>query len=169
MTEFIQSFTSLPNLHPAIVHFPIALLVTAVAIDLIAILRPQRVWIDRMAATLYVLGGIAALVAYLTGDQASDAVIPATAVQVLPKIAIHSHWAGYTLWIFGTLAVVRLGWAWWRRHDTAMRHMAIRIAFWLVGVGGLFVLAKTADLGGRLVFWYQVGSEAQHHQPSSGK
>lgn len=167
MTDFVQNFTSLPNLHPAIVHFPIALLVTAVAMDLVALLRPRQIWIDRLAATLYGLGGLSALVTYLTGDLASDSVIPTTAVEVLPKIAIHSHWAGYTLWIFGTLAVIRIGWAWWRRHDTAMRHMGVRVAFWLIGVGGLFVLAKTADLGGRLVYWYQVGSEAPQHTPTN--
>jgi len=160
VSDLLQGLQSLPNIHPAVIHFPVALIPMAVVCDLVAMLLRRRQWIDRMASTLYALGGLGALVAYVSGEQASDSVVLTTAVEVLPKIALHSHWAGYTVWIFTTLAVVRLIWAWWRRHDANIRYLAVRIIFWLVGVGGLLVLVRTADLGGRLVFWYHVGSPA---------
>ena len=50
MNEILASYTSLPNLHPALVHFPIALLPTAVLFDLLAVsIQKQKVWLDPLA------------------------------------------------------------------------------------------------------------------------
>ncbi|MGH9751135.1 MAG: DUF2231 domain-containing protein, partial [Candidatus Polarisedimenticolia bacterium] len=55
MTDIFPSLGALPNLHAAVVHFPVALLVVAFAFDLGSFLLRRRVWIDRAAVALYVL------------------------------------------------------------------------------------------------------------------
>jgi len=63
-----------PNLHALIVHFPIAILFVAVLIDILGLLLRRKPFWRRAAVLLYVLGGVAVFVTYLTGEQAADSV-----------------------------------------------------------------------------------------------
>ena len=65
-----------PNIHPMFVHFPLALLFTAVLIDFFALLARPWKWLRTVAATLYTVGAISAIVTYFTGQQAADLVSP---------------------------------------------------------------------------------------------
>ena len=48
----------MPNIHPVIVHFPIALIIVALAIDLVGLIFRKISWIPRMSTVLFVLGAL---------------------------------------------------------------------------------------------------------------
>ena len=64
-----------PNIHPLVVHFPIAWWMAAVMVDLIALMLPRAAWADTTAAVLYPAGAVSAAVAYFTGRQAAATVL----------------------------------------------------------------------------------------------
>ena len=62
----------MPNWHPMIVHFPIALLTLSVVVDLGALLTGHRSW-HRMAYALVIAGTLGAAAAVISGN---DAAVP---------------------------------------------------------------------------------------------
>jgi uncharacterized membrane protein len=141
-----------PNVHPLLVHFPIALLCAAVAVDLVG----WACWCNkplRQAATLlYGLGTVGAVAAYLAGRAASQATwFPGMAQAVLRQ---HWDWAWRTVWFFGLVTLVRLMFLHPSRRDP---RPAVVAAFALVGLIGIGLLLETGDRGGRLVYQHGVG------------
>ncbi|HUG44872.1 MAG TPA: DUF2231 domain-containing protein [Acidobacteriota bacterium] len=52
MTNFpFELMEHLPNLHPLVVNFPLALLPLALAFDLFSLLLRRHLWLDRAAAS----------------------------------------------------------------------------------------------------------------------
>src|SRR5215213_10476126 len=95
-----------PNIHPVLVHFPIALLVTAAALDLIACLLRRNRRLRDTATILYVIGTLAALAAYVTGRAASQTIwLPGMAHAV---VSDHWDWAWRVVWFFGIVTTLRL-------------------------------------------------------------
>ena len=62
----------LPNIHPAFVHLPLALLPVALAFDVLSVAQRRQQWLDRAAASLYCLGAVGAVAAYLTGQRVGE-------------------------------------------------------------------------------------------------
>ena len=155
MQELLSSFTALPNLHPAIIHFPIVLLTLAFAIDLFYILFKRPAWLDNAAAATYVLGTLGAIAAYFAGRQAADSV-----ENVLPQAQLvmgqHSDWALYTLVVFLVVTVLRVLVS---RKDQAAKS-PLRIGAVVLAAVAVGMLMRTADLGGSLVFKYGVAVTA---------
>ena len=96
-----------PNVHPLVVHFPIALLLVAALVDAIALaVRKTHPWVQTSAVGLYALGALGAAAAFLTGRDASDEVdLPA---QALTTLNAHADWALYLVWFAGLYALVRV-------------------------------------------------------------
>jgi uncharacterized membrane protein len=151
MLDSILARTSLPNLHPAVIHFPIALLSLAVGLDVLALLLRRPAWLDRAIAGLFLLGALAAGAAFLTGQMAEDGLrnLPPA---MEPFIARHADAARWTAITFAILGVVRAALAWRRRHEAVLRGGPLWIASIVGSVGGLALLVTTADRGGALVF-----------------
>lgn len=143
-----------PNVHPLIVHFPIALLFTAFVLDLGAVFWKSTRWPAYAAGTLYILGAVALVSAFFSGREAADAVaIPA---QANPVLTHHADWAQYTLWFFGFYTFVRVAAfsaKWYERRAAAL-------AVFLVSIPGQFLLFETAEHGAELVFRHGVGVQA---------
>jgi uncharacterized membrane protein len=149
MTEWIRAFTSLPNLHPAVVHFPIVLAPVATLFDLAAATLPkQRSWAARAAVAVWALAGLGAGAAYWAGEAAEESLtgVPAP---VLASIDHHADWALYTVWSFAVVALLRLGLAWARPAWVGRSASAL---FAAVGLAASGLVAYTADLGGGLVY-----------------
>jgi len=151
MQELLTNFTALPNLHPAIVHFPIALLSLAFALDVFFLIFKRPAWLDHAATLTYILGTLGATAAYFAGRQAADSV-----ENVLPQaqlaMGIHSDWALYTLLAFFLVSVLRLVIS---RPGAAAR-APFRFGATVLGAVAVGMLLRTADLGGSLVFKYGV-------------
>ena len=140
-----------PNLHPAIVHFPIAWLIAAVVVDLVSLTLPRSSWARITATSLYVAGAISALVAYLTGRQAAQSVLIPGMAQ--PIVIDHWNWALATTIYFAALAALRLTVTLTRRpFPFWMRAAAVSVA-----LAGMLLLFHTGEQGARLVFEHGVG------------
>lgn len=143
-----------PNVHPLIVHFPIALLIFALIFDLLALTFRNTNWLRYTAGSLYIIGALVAVIAYLTGRQAVDAVnVPAMAN---PTLTEHADLALYTVWFFGIYGLSRLFLLW----KKLSQKWAVSFVVFLVGAGGMALLHKTAEHGAELVFRYGVGVQA---------
>jgi uncharacterized membrane protein len=141
-----------PNLHPLVVHFPIALLFTAAGLDVLAwMLRCNRA-LRFVATVLYVVGTLTIVPTYFIGRAAAATIwLPGMAHAAVKD---HWDWAFRTVWFFGTLTVVRLVLLWRARADPPR---ALIAALTLAGLVGLVLLGETGDRGGRLVYEYGVG------------
>ncbi len=143
-----------PNPHALIVHLPIGLLVTAVAVDLIALLREDRATLGLVSTGLYVGGTVMLVVAYLTGRNAA----PDVFTPGLAQAVVTQHWeqALWCVWYFGLVMAGRV--ALQLRHGRLGRGAAAALA--VVGLGGMLLLTTTAELGARLVYQHGVGVSA---------
>ena len=140
----------LQNLHPLVVHFPLAFLPGAALVYFVAWLtgRESVAW---TGLWLLVLGTLAGAVAAATGLYAIEGVmVDATVHEHL--LDVHKRWMLATV----GLAIVLSAWA-----------LVVRPApqrSWVLFALGLLVLlalmTKGADYGGRLVYDYNAGGSA---------
>ena len=141
-------------LHPMIVHFPIALLMTSVLFDAASqmfkreSLRDGALWL----LALGILGGIAAS---LTGSVAEEAAEKAGIAESL--IETHESLAFATLAIFSLLFVWRL----YLRNQFTRQTLAIYL---LVAIAGIGTLSATGYYGGDLVYEQGAGVKGVVHQ-----
>ena len=149
MTNFLPDWA--PNIHPLIVHFPIAWWIAAVRVDLVALMLPRAAWANTTASFLYPAGAVSAALAYFTGRQAAATVLtPGTAH---PVVLEHWNWALVTTLAFGVIAIVRLG----IRFKSPQPPRWIRTALAAAALGALACLFQTGERGARLVFEHGVG------------
>jgi uncharacterized membrane protein len=141
-----------PNIHPLLVHFPIAWWIGAVLVDLIALTVPRAAWAETTASILYPAGAASAALTYFTGRQAAATVhLPGMAH---PLVLDHWNWALATTVGFAVVAGVRV----WLRiaHPTSPRW--VRTAIAAAALAMLISLFETAERGARLVFEQGIGT-----------
>ena len=143
-----------PNIHPLVIHFPIALLVAAAMTDLAGILLRDRTSVRDAASLLYTAGAVCAVVAYFTGHHAGETVLLPEMANVL--VNEHADWAFRATWFFVFFASIRLALSFIIR---VPGYTATLVSF-AAGFVGLYLLFETAERGGRLVFEHGVGVQA---------
>lgn len=146
------------NIHPLIVHFPIALLLTSVLADLLAPLRPGTA-LKEVALYLLVLGVIGAVAAGVSGEQAAEAV--AHLPDLREAVEQHEDFGTGTIWLFIALLLSRLYMLIKGRFVSVLR--AAYVVLSLVA-GGL--LMATAYSGGSLVYERGAGVKPAMQQMS---
>ncbi len=133
------------ELHPAVVHFPIALGVVGALAALLSLLI-RKEWFRWFAPILLSLALLGAVAAYFSGQSGEDR---AEALKV-PREAIAAHEES-SLYVLGFLALATLlTWA----------TQARRRSEWLsalFAVAAAVAILYTAHLGGRLVFIHGAG------------
>lgn len=141
-----------PNVHPMLVHFPIAIIILAVFLDFVYLVWKKE-WLRNSVMTLFAFAVLAGLVTYLSGKQAVDSVsVPMNAELTA---SYHADWALYTLLYFSSYVAIR-AFLFWKKID-GKRFIAILLL--LAGLAGCALLAKTADLGAKLVYKHGVGTQ----------
>lgn len=147
--------SSLPNLHPAIVHFPIALALTALALRTVHLIRPRWEQVEITATRLTLFAALGACAAWLAGRQAVGTLgpLPAVAEQTLSRHADLGGWTTIALWLAVMVSLVAA-----RRQSTmsARGRVLWRGGQFLMLLTATGVLSITADLGGRLVYTHGV-------------
>ncbi|WP_052331461.1 DUF2231 domain-containing protein [Echinicola rosea] len=135
-----------------IIHFPIVLWSVAVIADLI-LLFCSKSWIRNMTVTLYTMGALGGFAAYLSGTQAIDMV--SVPMQGEITAGNHSDWGRYTFYFLSAYAIIRLVLFWIQRD----RNRWLAVLLFILGLAGMGMVTKTADLGGKLVYKYGVGTK----------
>src|SRR5215469_9814915 len=106
--ENIEKLLKNWQLHPVADHFSIALLVVAVAIDIVALIFSQRLSLRYTALTLMIIGAVAAGASYATGDIEGDRIwdlVKGPAKEILTR---HAQLGYYLAIAFAVLALWRI-------------------------------------------------------------
>jgi uncharacterized membrane protein len=155
MLDALLEMTALPNLHPALVHFPIALAAAALLFDAVLLLKPHWRSLDAAGAALWGLAAAGAGAAYLAGQRAADeAGLLESAAEVV--LAQHADAALAALIAVGLVAVFRVWLAWHDRGADRVERRALRAAALIGALAVQGLVAYTADLGGALVYRHGV-------------
>ncbi len=146
---------TLAQLHPQVVHFAVALLLLGVLFRVIS-LSGMLKFTNHAAATLLILGTIAALVSVKSGDAAHGPVerIPGARTAVIE----HEAAAETTENVFALVAlleIIALGMA--ASTKTAGKVRWAHAASAVVGIWGATTLYRTAELGGEIVYKHAGG------------
>jgi len=137
----------MPNLHPFVVHFPIALLTASFLFDIFGTLA-KRDQIRRIAWWCQVAGTLGLLATVLSGLHAETTIqIPAAARQ---SFQTHKEVAFFVSAIFAILFFWRIG---GKSRITQVYHFL----FWGLYTLGLILLWVAAWHGGELVYRFGVG------------
>lgn len=159
------------SLHPLVIHFPIALLMTAPIFVVLGLAIPRiGKWFHWSALLLMVLGTVGAWVAVATGEAAGELAQRTPAIsEVLER---HEELAEMTRTFF---TILTLGFAAFlivplvRKKDFSCKvSMAVVLPFLLLYGGAMLSLVNTAHNGGLLVHEYGVHAmlplEAHHSE-----
>jgi uncharacterized membrane protein len=155
MMDALFELTALPNLHPALVHFPIALSAVALLFDAAVFIRWRWASADSSAAALWVLAAAGASAAYAAGRVAADGVGTLSPVAEA-ALASHADAALATASAIGLFALLRVWLAWRDANEGLARRDALRIVALLGAAAVQGLVAYTADLGGALVYRHGV-------------
>lgn len=139
------------QLHPALVHFPIALFFAAGAFYAAATFG-QKPWLKEAAWYLHLAGITGNLLAIFSGLNAQDGLHLSEEVE--GYLQNHTLLGYLVIWIFGLLAV-------WQYLRQGKGHRSEQLAFLAVFVVGLAVMVYSAWLGGHMVYSHGVGVEPQ--------
>ena len=148
-----------PNLHPLLVHFPVTLLLCAVAVDMASLIMPARPALRDTATLFYCAGALLAMAAYFSGLGAAQGMRVSPAASA--ALTAHFTWADRTTWFFVFFASLRIAFSYIWRPTASWAAVVVLLA----ALAGLGMLTVTAEHGGRLVFRHGLGVATV---PSSG-
>jgi uncharacterized membrane protein len=139
-------------LHPAVVHFPIVLLLLGSAMAWVTVFIPRGTW-ARIAAACLVGGAAGAVLAGQTGEHESESV--QTPWGSKGTLETHEEWAERTQVAALAVAVLAIGVLGMRRWPMLARTMAIATA--VGALASTWCVIETGHSGGLLVYRYGTG------------
>ncbi len=147
------------GLHPIIVHFPIALLITTPVMIVAALAwKRHRFGLNTAALLLMILGTSAAFIAVSTGEAAGELAVRSPSVS--EALEHHEELGELTRNLFVGLTVafgVMLGAGWVLRTKLKRAYILLATVAYLAAYGaGSIVLMNTGHAGGRLVHEFDV-------------
>lgn len=146
----------LVNMHPVIIHFPIAFFVAYFLLE-VAALVTKKDSLCKMAAIFLGAGVIFALIAVLTGNQAHEVLKPVLRMKpsyIKEAIENHEQFATITLWFFFAMLVLRV-------YLLIKKNLSPnwRFVFFVLALLGMYFVYQTGILGGKLVYDFGVGTK----------
>lgn len=150
----------LSAIHPKVIHFPIALLLTYFLFEVLTVVF-KKDFLSKAAHLLLFLGVLGALAAVLTGRQAEDA-FEFWNKQSSELLEEHELYANITLWYFTALLLLRTFLTFGKKFVGVIQYIIIVLA----AVGVYFVF-QTGDHGGKMVYQHGVGTDYKIKQMES--
>jgi len=146
----IPGFSAIANIHPLLVHFPIAFLLAFFLLDVVATLAKKSAW--RLVASWFLyLGTVAAAFTVLAGFIAADSIPHGGNVHEIMER--HQY---FGIWVLSIATVLSL----WRiKAGESIRGIANGVFLTLSALLCL-LLSLGADLGGLMVYQYGVAVQA---------
>jgi len=144
------------ELHPFIVHFPIALLSLYIVLEIITYFIKNET-LNNITTWILLFGIITSVNAVLTGNQAehlASSFLDSTMTLVEESIEEHEQFATYTLWYFLVLLVVRYFIIQKKKMNKIFKGVLIILAL----CGGILIF-MTGISGGKLVYQFGIGTE----------
>lgn len=143
------------DLHPKVVHFPVALLTTYSFLEIIGIAFNKE-FVSKTALLILCLGVVSAFFAVLTGNQA------ATEFNFINEasralFSEHQNYATYLLWFSVILCCLRIYVVIKKKFFGMTKYGFIIFALLI-----LFFVYKAGMIGGELVKKYRVGTEVNN-------
>jgi uncharacterized membrane protein len=151
--------------HPAVVHFPVALLMTAAPVAILGAITRKPTW-QRVATVCLVVGAASSFMAVETGEEMEEA------DYVASKALIHEHeeWAERTMYSAIALALLAVG-----VEVVTARSMGPKMlgtgGRWAVAAGSVAVagmVGYTGHLGAQDVWPELIGPNAIGTTPEAG-
>jgi uncharacterized membrane protein len=134
----------LHEVHPSLVHFPLALVPTALALDALGHFTDNAALRRVGQCLMPVAAGSAAITA--AAGYAAQAAVRAEG-EARDMLVTHRNLNTGLVALTGAMALAR------------MQRERVGAAYWLLGVAGLATMGYTAYLGGKMVYSHRVGVE----------
>lgn len=144
----------LAELHPRIVHFPIALFILYSIFEISGIVLKKE-FLSKAAYITLIMGIIAALLAVLTGNQAQDAaklILNSKTPGILEAIEKHQDFATITIWYFSIVFILRTNLLIKKKFNSNWKYLFIGLS-----LIGCYLIYSTGYYGGELVFKHGIG------------
>lgn len=150
----------LSQLHPFVVHFPIALLIIYACCEITGIILKND-FILKMAFVLLFIGVVSSVGAVLTGNQAAEIAVIKN-VEWASLIEKHEDYATITLWYFFAILVLRTYLVLKKKFSGTLKYIFIPLV-----LIGSFLIYETGDHGGKLVYDYGIGTKVNQYEISN--
>lgn len=142
----------LAEIHPKVVHFPVALLATYSVLEIFGIIFNKE-FITKSALLVLCLGVATSLFAVLTGNQAADSFLYWTD-ESSALLKNHQSYATYLLWFSAIVCGLRI------YIMVKKKFVGLTKYFFLIfAIVILFLVFQTGSYGGNLVKKYGIGTD----------
>lgn len=135
------------HLHLIITHVPVFAILTGIIILLYAMISGKK-YLDPVAMILFIVSGLAAVIAFQTGEPAEHAVegLAGVSHSVIESHEEIAEWAMITCGIFGLLAIA----AWALRNYWSNYRNALMIGMLILSLVPGILVSITANRGGKI-------------------
>jgi len=136
------------HLHPLIVHFPIALLITGFAADTIFMIYKKEPCLSKIGFYLMLAGTLGAIAAVLSGNFFTEDM--SGSVETVRET--HETFANITMYLMIVTSIFRIILV-----KKGMAESKAGLAVYILYLAGVITVGYTGMLGGTMVFNYMIG------------
>ncbi|MGD9897928.1 MAG: DUF2231 domain-containing protein [Calditrichaceae bacterium] len=130
--------------HPQVVHFPIALFLTAVLAELFSLFW-QKSFFSKVSLLLLILGSVTAFMAVITGEAAAETARQINGIETL--LQAHQNAGEMAAWYFLVLTIIKTGLLMFGK-DILPWRLIVSIGL----IIGAVLIYRTGLFGGQLVY-----------------